>query len=259
MAFIIGIDDRRLKTYLPTVLVQLLCRCINAPECDGHTVGDRQTHIAVDAAALIPPALEILPVDVDRKDVFLIVIYIIADVQLKRVIGRKIVAHAAAVEIDRALARHTVKPQQNALALRSLRHLKMPAVPCIVIVQEAKRVVFAFVRRSGDHIVVRNAHKFPPLVGQKPDVGDELVRLIGIAIGRRPGLFSLGLALGVDRPFPCRPGRFDVAAVKPPTVGEQNFLSHSFPHILCKSQQFFKFPSTANSFNFFQNPHFSKK
>ena len=134
MRFIIVIDDRRLKIHTPAVLVQLFRRCINAPERNGNTVGDCQMHIAVDAAALIPPSLEILPVDVDRKDVFLIVIHIIADIKLKSVIGRKIVSHAAAVEIDRALARHTVKPQQNALALRSLRHLKMPAVPCVVIV-----------------------------------------------------------------------------------------------------------------------------
>ena len=134
MRFIIVIDDRRLKIHTPAVLVQLFRRCINAPERNGNTVGDCQMHIAVDAAALIPPSLEILPVDVDRKDVFLIVIHIIADIKLKSVIGRKIVSHAAAVEIDRALACHTVKPQQNALALRSLRHLKMPAVPCVVIV-----------------------------------------------------------------------------------------------------------------------------
>ena len=65
MAFIIGIDDRRFKIHTPTALIQLLCRCINAPERNGHAVGDRQTHITIDAAALIPPALEILPVDVD--------------------------------------------------------------------------------------------------------------------------------------------------------------------------------------------------
>ena len=54
-------------------------------------------YIAVYSAALIPPALKALGVNIYRNYVFLIVINIIGNIYLKGVISGKVVVHKAAV------------------------------------------------------------------------------------------------------------------------------------------------------------------
>ena len=190
----------------------------------GDALGDLQPHVAVDARALVPPALVLLRAHIHRHDVLLTEARHVCDVHLEGGIAAGVVLHPAAVDVYRAMHRHALEEQHDALALAGRVQREMLAIPRVVVLEIAQRVVVLLVRGLRNDVIVRQRDLLPIFRrGARAAVG---IHAVGIGHSRRADQTPLGLGLSVDQPLAAR--RFDeyIPLVKQPVLIEIEPFSH---------------------------------
>ena len=183
-----------------------------------------QPDAAIDARALVPPALMLLRVDIHRHDILLSEARHVGDIHLEGGIAAGVVLHPAAVDIHSAMHRHALEEQHDALALTGRVQREMLAVPRVVILEIAQRVVVLHVRRLRNDVIVRQRDLLPCFRrGARSAVG---IHAVGIGHGSRADEMALRLGLSVDQPLAARRLYEYIALVKQPVPIEIEPFSH---------------------------------
>ena len=159
------VPNSRFKIDAPFSVRNFLCGSVNAPEIGRNAVRFYEPNVAVDAAALVPPALAAFRVDVNGKNVF--VLFPVTETRVVGYVGFKrdgrteVSADETAVEIDLRICRNALKVKGNAPALVLCGKCEMFSVPGVFVVEETARVVVFLARRLSYHIVVRKIYALP--------------------------------------------------------------------------------------------------
>ena len=142
--------------------VELLRVHIHAPQVYRHALGLHEPHLAVDAAARVPPALMLIgSVHVNRDDVLLSVFHHVADIHLKRSEAAEIMSHQTAVEIHSGVGRDSLEIQRQPTSAVALLDLEALAVPAVMVVKIAEGVIVLPLRLLFDYEIVRQGDVLP--------------------------------------------------------------------------------------------------
>jgi len=195
-------------------------RCIDAIQINGDLIRGYQTHIPVNTAALIPPALELLGIDIHRQYIFLTEAQVSGNIDLEAVVGREIVLQQAAIEINGRHAGNTVKLECHPLVKPPFINGKVLPIPGIVITEIAVGVVFRRAVVLIDDVIVGKIHHLPEVTATV-DVLIVAVRLIRIVERGRAYQLPFGFALHIYGSLVRGTGNGNIPLVEMPIPGQQ--------------------------------------
>ena len=222
---IIRIENRCLKGDLPGMLPRPDRRRIDAIQINGDLIRGYQPHIPVNTTSLVPPALELLGIDIHRQNIFLTEAQVSGNIDLEAVVGREIVLQQAAIEVNGRSAGNAVKLECHPLVKPPFVYGKVLPIPGVVIMKIAVGVVFRRAVVLIDDVIVGKIHHLPEITAPV-DILIVAVRLIPIE--ERGGAYQLsfGFALHIDGTLVRGTGNGNIPLVEMPIPGQQLDFSH---------------------------------
>ena len=189
------VAQRGIHRHVPPAFGLALRMDEHAVKIHRHRLGLDQPHRAVNARALVPPALMLAGVDMDGNDVFLPEIHHVGHVYLKGIVAAVVGEHIAAVDVYLAMNAHALKIQADAAAFVGGVQREVLAVPRIFIAEEAQRIVVFFLGLLTDDVVMGHIHGQPGLVGDQVRL---VIEFRAVHIFPGSGAAALAGRLGFD-------------------------------------------------------------
>ena len=135
----------------------------HAVALDGNEVGFLQPHAAINAAALVPPSLAFIGIDVHGESVFALEFCVVGNIDFETRVAAKIVLHKTAVEVHGRVHGDALEVQRKPLVLVGLIQREFLYIPSVIVRQKAPRGVVFFVGKPFDYIIVRKIDLYPLL------------------------------------------------------------------------------------------------
>ena len=202
-------------------LIELLRVHIHAPQVYRHALGLHEPHLAVDAAARVPPALMLIgSVHVNRDDVLLSVLHHVGDIDLKRSEAAETVRHQTAVEIHGGVSSYALEIQRQTASPVALLDLEALSVPAVVVGEIAEGIVVLPLRLLLDYEVVRQGDALP--------VPEHHLPVLPVVRRSVAAQLPLGLRAEVHRVLERRQLKVLIAGAELPTRVKIQFLSHTW-------------------------------
>ena len=183
---------------------------------DARVVCDDELHVAIDAHALIPPAL------IGGRGIHAHADGVLAaearearNVHVERRVAAERAPGQTAVHVHLGMRRHALKAQVRPRAVLPFGQGEAAAIPAAVIAEIAQPLVALRPGRAADQRVVRQRHRRE--------------RAVVVFLRRRPPQAALGLRLHVHRALVVRRAHGGVAVVVFPAVVQKDGFSHICP------------------------------
>ncbi len=146
-----------------------------APWRNMEFVGHDQSHMAIDAAAFIPPAFQESRIDKHRESIRPVIMQKLADVISKAGITAGMLPHQLTVNKHHRIPIHPAEIQPDGLATRCGRHAERPPIPCRIHRQVAVQCVLipitvpsATVGEFSRHnVIIGQLHRLPHTGGPR--------------------------------------------------------------------------------------------
>ena len=215
------------KSYSPQIFAPVDGLCKRAPKVDRNGIGLGEPYVAVDAAALIPPALVLLGVDVDGEDVLFVFTEAdeIGDIDLKAVVAAEIVLHEAAVEVDGCVRGNALEQERDAAASVGFVEVEILDVPSVIVLEKAESAVFGFVGDALDDVIVGQVNLIPAL-GFVLHIVFVFVNDEDVILACGSIVIALGLCRDIGDGLILRDLLLEIAAVEVPILVHADLFSH---------------------------------
>ena len=224
--------NRGLDRHAPQVALELFRVHVHAVAIQTDRLRDLEVDVAVDARALVPPALVLVGLDMHGQHVVCAVLDHVGQIHLEGIVAAVVVQHAAAVEVDGRVDAHALEIDHDALVPFRRVQGEMAAVPGVFVPEIAQRLVVFAPGLLRNDVVVRQIDVRPGLVADQAVLG-VILAPVQVFAGGRAGSLALGLGLDVHRGLELGLRHLDLAQVELPALVQANGLSHVFPSQNC--------------------------